>query len=185
MSSDVWIGALLSIPIGIATGLAIDPVKKFWGDRGKAKAEVQRQDIKDRYVATLFYRMHPHLMTQYLAHSILLATFVGAAMSIFVGTMLLLPQFIRVVPIREPYAWFIIIGTQLLTQLVTVISSVVIVKYCRPALRMWRNVRFFNDFVEAVPKEMRNFDAEERAEQIQHSGFYDAHVHILQDDDVE
>jgi hypothetical protein len=29
MSNDVWIGALISVPIGIATGIAITPIQRY------------------------------------------------------------------------------------------------------------------------------------------------------------
>ena len=163
---------MLSIPIGIATGLAVNPIQKWFENRGKTKAAVKLKDVKDRYEIVLFYRLHPHLFTQYLLHTVIRTTFVGAAAGILLGILHAIPNaFFLAIPALargEPNAtqMALFLGLPTFAQLTTVVSSVLIIRYCRPAIQLWHQVRTFEKFVDSVPSEHRNLAAEREAKEI-------------------
>jgi hypothetical protein len=172
MSMDMWGGAILSIPIGIATGLAVNPVQKWLENRGKAKAAIKLKDVKDQYERVLFYRLHPHLFTQYLLQTVIRTTFIGAAVGILLGifqamTHAFLFTFPTVVrgPSNPPQL-VVIVGMGILAQLTTVVGSVLIIRYCRPAIQLWHQVKTFEEYVNSVPFEHRNLAAERLAKEI-------------------
>jgi len=68
LSHDVWIGAALSVPISIATGLAIDPIRRWYGARGKTKEAARRALLEGQYKQAIMYRIFPHRLTQFLIY---------------------------------------------------------------------------------------------------------------------
>jgi hypothetical protein len=66
VSSDLWIGALLSIPIGLGTGLAGPPLLRWYKHRAKARRQRKLENQKAEYMRTLFLFRNPELYTHFL-----------------------------------------------------------------------------------------------------------------------
>ena len=171
MSSDVWLGALISVPIGIATGLAVTPVQKWLEDRGKTKALVHSRDTQHQYAAVLFYRMHSDLFTQYLLRVVILTTFTGSAVGILAGFFFAFANLSGAVLNAAPgyssrvYTIFIQ-SVSILGQMTAIVGSILIIRYCRPALKLWQQVRYFEDYAKTIPSELRNLDIEAQVKAI-------------------
>jgi len=58
--------ALLSIPIGIATGLSVTPLQRFLEYRARQELPSNGRYLREEYLETDFYRTHPEAFTQYL-----------------------------------------------------------------------------------------------------------------------
>lgn len=158
MSNDVWIGALLSVPIGIATGVAVTPIQRWIENRGKNKALVESKRVREQYNSVIFYRLHPHIFTQYLLNVVIRTTFIGAAVGIIAGCIYTLAQagdFVNIRILRS--------GLYVLGQITAVTSSVLIVGICKPALGLWYRVRNFDAYVRNVPADIRDMEAEAKA----------------------
>src|SRR5207244_3657368 len=94
MLNDVLIGTLLSIPIGIGTGLAVAPIERWRENRGKTRGLAKSRWMRQEYVETLNYVRHPHVFTQYLLHKLIdIVSSVGMivlGMSLALGAIMLL-----------------------------------------------------------------------------------------------
>jgi hypothetical protein len=169
MSMDLWGGALLSIPIGIATGLAVNPIQKWIENRGEARAAIKLKETRMQYERVLFYLLHPHLFTQYLLQTVIRTTFVGAAVGIFLGIIHAIPNaFVLTGPSvvrgnEYPPQIVAVVSLGILAQLATVVSSVLIARYCIPALQLWNQLRNFEEYVKSVPSEHRDTTLEQDA----------------------
>jgi hypothetical protein len=166
LSPDLWFGALLSIPIGIGTGLAVTPLQRALENRGKAKAVAETKRAKEIYTETLFFVGHPHLFTQYLIQVAIKTTFIGSAVGIFSGLFYLVGQ-MGALSVRELFSWAIdrealnILGFGL-GQVVAIFSSVMIVSICMPAMKLWHRVRNFEEYVKGLPTKIRDIATENK-----------------------
>ena len=165
MSNDVLLGAVLSVPIGIATGLAVTPLQRWFENRGKAKAVGETKRAEAEYKNVLFYRQHPDEFTQYLVQVAIRTTLIGAAVGIFSGFFFTVGQFIEITTPRVlGFLWvsrrYVEAAGYLCGQLVTILSSVIVVKICMPAMTLWRRVRHFDLYIQGVPSDVRIPDAE-------------------------
>jgi hypothetical protein len=170
MSNDVWIGALISVPIGIATGVAVVPIQKWIENRGKAKALIQSRDARERYTSVLFYRLHPHLFTQYLLRTVIRTTFASAAMGIVAGFLYVMANatatFIATQTTSIGFASTMMQLFTILGQMTIIVASVLIINYCRPALKLWSRVQNFEEYAKSVPSDIRDLTAEALAEKV-------------------
>jgi hypothetical protein len=96
MSDDVLIGALLSIPIGIITGLAVTPIQRWMDGWGKDKKQIEDERTKKEYDSALYYARHPSLLSQYLLQVTIRTTFVGAGVGVLSGVIFALGNAITV-----------------------------------------------------------------------------------------
>jgi hypothetical protein len=101
-----------------------------------------------------FYRRNPVEFTQYLVQVAIKNTFIGAAVGIVAGLIYALAC---VLDFGPSYAREML---YLVGQIVAVMSSVMIVNICRPALGLWHKVQHFDEYVASVPSEIRQVDAE-------------------------
>ena len=69
MHRDVWLGAalgaLLSIPIGIGTGLLIAPIQRWYQSWGKTREEARHARIEREYAQALSFVRYPHMFTRF------------------------------------------------------------------------------------------------------------------------
>jgi hypothetical protein len=160
MSADVWIGAVLSIPIGIATGLAVTPAQRWIENRGKQKALVQSKRVKADYDAIIFYRLHPHIFTQYCLQVVIKTTFIAAAVGIISGCIYAFAQatsFVNIYRLQPAPVLYV------LAQITAIASSILIINNCRPALKTWQRVRNFEEYIANIPSDIRDLNAESLA----------------------
>ena len=145
MNNDVWYGAAVSVPIGIATGLAVDPIKRWWINLGQSRALVRKKQVGKLYTEALQYRLNPDDFTHYLLQVSIRTVLLGAAMSVFGGAFFALTE------AADLGHMGFVIG-----QIVTIFGSVLIVKICVPALSVSSRVIYFEKFAETVPDEFRS-----------------------------
>jgi hypothetical protein len=86
MSSDVWYGiiggAIVSVPIGILSGLAVGPVQRWLDNRSAASRQTKRERQASEYAEVLFFVLHPELLAAYLiVRLILFLDFLGRLLS--------------------------------------------------------------------------------------------------------
>jgi len=62
MSCDVWIGALVSIPIGIATSLVVPPIQNAIGRFGVKSRTKRTEGIRKEYEKVLYFCFHRELL---------------------------------------------------------------------------------------------------------------------------
>jgi hypothetical protein len=144
MSSDIFIGALLSIPIGIGTGLAVPAVQRWLENRGKARSFNQDKRTAEDYKNVLYSLRNPQLTTQYFIQVALQTAMVGAIIGT-IGGLITVANLLILAPTRLSRVGIadarMAEATQTLTQvlaiLITTFGSVLIISLCNPAMRLW------------------------------------------------
>lgn len=75
MSNDLWIGIIASIPVSIASGLLVEPVRTWFKNKGKSRAEARLELLQWEYRQVLFYVANAHSFTHYLLNSVARSVF--------------------------------------------------------------------------------------------------------------
>lgn len=92
MSGEFWLGTLLSIPIGVGTGLAIAPVQRWLDSYGKYRSLGRTKRMRADYEEAHYFFTYPHRMTHYFLNRAIellrWTMFVGLG---FGGVMLMKP----------------------------------------------------------------------------------------------
>jgi hypothetical protein len=150
MTADVWIGALLSIPIGVGTSLLVPSIQRWLDARGNKKTLAETKRVRAEYEEVLYYQKNPIVFTQYLAQVAVKTTFIGALVSIFANLLSALANAFNLVSVYrlESLLFFA-------SQIIFVVSSVLIVNISRPAMRLWARIRYFDTYSKTVPDEIR------------------------------
>ena len=157
MTSDLWLGALLSIPIGIGTGLAVGPIERWWESHGKSKALEKSMEMRVDYAAALFFVQHPHEFTQFLLREIVRGL-LGIG-EILLGVLcILMPLTLRLVGSDESAgrwiaALFLLTGPVPLTM-----GILTLARSAKKVNRLWYRVRYFEQYQDEVLPELRKLD---------------------------
>jgi hypothetical protein len=165
MDSALLLGALLSIPTGIVTGLATPTIQRWLESLGQdnairrtvraAKAEYELARIET-------FRRRPSEFTQYLVYVGIKISFIGAAIGIVAGLAFLTGQFLSAyqadVMMRAPaelgetrrLSQFIVMIPTGIGQLVTIVGTVMILRTAGSALTTWTRVKNFEEYKRSV-----------------------------------
>lgn len=162
MSSDLVIGTLLSIPIGIGTGIAVDPVKRWWQRRNESNHAKRLDQIKDEYMDVLYCAIHSDLM---LATFVLKGTFVTLFVLYLVMLKTLEPYedvltefLVRRLPVVSHATVVLLAGTE---WLLFVGMAVYIGVFTFRGYRLYTRVRFFKTYVKTIPDSIRDPELED------------------------
>ena len=160
MSGDVWIGALISIPIGVGTGIVAPLIQHWYQTQSTWRAEKRSAMRRTEYWRTLLYVARPELFTQYL----IMGTIRGLR-QMFVFFTSLIPVLVVLLGTKGEQhlsrwdkgnsIFFIIVG--MLLNSISLWSAMNIWIEIRDR---WDKVRGFQQYVETVPYETRNPTAE-------------------------
>lgn len=158
MSGDTqfWLGLILSVPIGILTGLYTPKIQKWLESRSKEKAEIELRQTKAELESIERYVSNPHEFTQYLIKTAIVTTFIGSFLGVLSGAFFLSGQALEaagfVLPdnIRNVLYFF--------GQLVITIGSLIIINICRPALSAWTKVKNFDEFKKNAQEKLNGND---------------------------
>jgi hypothetical protein len=121
---------------GIGSPTPSEVVGKSW----KPKTSEPSTKNPGRIRAGLFYKNNPETFIQYLVHVAIQTAFVGAIVGIFSSMA---------------FAFQELIGPIGVGQVITIVSSLLIIRICRPAMILWRKVRNFDVYCKSVPSEIR------------------------------
>jgi len=162
MSTEFWIGVVLSVPIGIATGLATPYFQRRIEERGKRRAGAEFRRAVRQLREAFYFRAHPDAFTHYLVEVAIKTTFVAAIMAIVTGLIFAINQMMDALLLsgdfrvgRNVKAWeFIRASGWVVGQLVGVIGSIAVVNLCRPALSLVRRVKYFDHFIKLAPPDV-------------------------------
>jgi hypothetical protein len=166
MSNDVWIGALLSVPIGVGTGLAVTPLQQWYRELGKSRAEAERNLMTHQYGQALFYISHPHRFTQYLvveavrAIAAIAAMLVGGGISF--GTVLV-GGLMRAVNAAHPLTKkdIVILWVYMIAGLASsVVGSAYLARVFQRALPLYKRIVNFEAYAATIPADIRNLEIE-------------------------
>jgi hypothetical protein len=153
MTTEFWIGALVSIPLGIGTSLLTPKVQSWIDNRSKAAALNAKQRSQSLYHQTVSYSLHPDAFTQVLVadgiRMILPATTMVAATTMFACTLLatkLAPSHF----LGRFLSWFP--GVCLLFVLYGTFS--LLFRYSHAIRALWR-VQNFEKYAEKIPIDLR------------------------------
>jgi len=153
MSSDTLLGLLLSVPIGIATGLVTPIIQRWLESKGKERAfRFARRTLQELEIVT-FYREHPADFTQYLVQVAIKTTFIGALLGVLAGLFFVTGQLLTTVPLRHVVPAFRD-GLFVIGQFAAILGSVMIVNTCRSALAMWTKVRNYDEFKKVTTQKL-------------------------------
>ena len=166
MSNDVWIGALLSVPIGIGTGLVIPSLQRWYEGIGKSRSQSRHDRLVYEYGETLHYVSHPTKFTYFLIISVLrcvIAT-VAITMGQGVGMITMLALRLRTLgnttaDVSPTYR----VGAMVYVAIGLLISTVGIAMITRTGRRagaMYRRITTFDQYVETIPDDIRSVDVE-------------------------
>jgi hypothetical protein len=154
VSNDVWWGALVSIPIGIATGLAVPWLEKRLASSGKALAQANTQRVYKEYGEALFYRKTPIVFTQHLVQVIVQISLILAAAGGACFLVLLIADLVSYLKngsldyVVEPLSRFV-------EELVVIVSAVLVGNTSLKARRVWWRVRELEKYANTVPSDLR------------------------------
>ncbi len=171
LSTDLWLGTLLSIPIGIGTGLAGPPLQRWYKHRSKARRIRILEDQKASYYEALFYLARPEKFTQFLIRSgivmMLAAVAAISGIAFFSIEMTILFQQEQALHVSRgadvlrgrPELWaFLLFGPSLNTVGLAVLSG-----YYSRVRTLSRRVEKFGSYAPTLPQEIRNIALEEAA----------------------
>jgi hypothetical protein len=146
MSGDTqfWLGLILSVPIGILTGLYTPKIQKWLESRGKEKAEIELRQAKEELEAIEKYVSNPHEFTQYLIKTAIVTTFIGSLPGLLGGVFFLSAQALEAVGFTFLHSIRSVL--YLFGQLAATVGSLIIINICRPALSTWTKVKNFDEF---------------------------------------
>jgi hypothetical protein len=152
---------VLSVPIGIAAGLAVNPIQRWWERRGQhSQAERQKQK-KAEYEKALYYVLHPEMM---IASFVLKGTFA----TVFAVYLLILMKL-------EPYAdvFFavflkahhevpvgVVLTVTSLAALLFIAMTIYVVILSARSVTVYFRVRGFWAYAETLPAEVRDREFE-------------------------
>jgi hypothetical protein len=148
--SDVWLGILLSIPIGIATSLVTPWIQRKLDqlDQRRALAATGRQVQEFERIKA--FKSNPDQFTQYLIQVAIRTTLTGAFIALLSGIMFALGQ--TIMTMKGSDLDYVRNAAFLLGQFVTLLGSLLIINICRPALRAWTSLQNFEQFNEKYVK---------------------------------
>ncbi len=66
MSGEFWWTLVLSVPVGIGTGLAVPPLQRWYKHRHKTRQIRHLEDQRDEYYETLVFLRNPEKFSQFL-----------------------------------------------------------------------------------------------------------------------
>lgn len=156
MTTEFWIGTLVSIPLGIGTSLATPPIQRWIDSRSEAAALNSQRRMREVYQEAFFYTHHHDAFTQLL---------ILAAIRMVVpalGTVIATTLFSAVIFVQRSFLSRRE-GSFLLTLcLLMLISSSMsfFLRYAGVLTQFWR-VNNFKKYASKVPLEIRR-EAEAR-----------------------
>ena len=162
--SDLWITIVASIPVSIASGLLVSPIKRVWEGIGKKAGEARMEWRRKAYREVLFYVGNPDLFTQrllYFCIRILLGTTLFAIVNLTLLTALYVIPKDRPVHLSLRLQVFTAVGLLLLYVLNTVAS--INMGESAKALTLYRHVTKFQESVARLPGVIRHAEAEKEA----------------------
>jgi uncharacterized integral membrane protein len=163
MNSELWIGTAISIPIGIASGLAVAPIQR-WMDRwGETTHQKKKSRMKDEYAEVTDSALHPEMMIAGMITSVLLLGLDG-----FVLLLLLLMK-----PFFDGFLSFVprpAIAASHLPEILVLLSvfmvgsffalTILAFRMVMNSVRLYWHVRFFREYVKSIPDELRDLKLE-------------------------
>jgi hypothetical protein len=161
MNSEVWIGAVISIPIAIASGLAVEPIQRWWQRRGEHSHAKKFKQMEAEYNRVTFYAVHSDLMiadlvikgigiTLYVAY-LLFMTFIGPIVQE-------LADFLPRSPHPSDTA-LIVLPAALLACLISL--TVFVLTIAIRGVSLYNHVRHYKVYVTNFPAQIRDLELEE------------------------
>jgi hypothetical protein len=139
----VVLGTLLSIPVGIGTGLLVDPLRS-WIDKKALNRSVEVRDEQEEYKIILLERKFPHVFTQDLVRAVLKATLILGVSLLIIFILDGIGEMFHSNPAESN--WSGDVGLNLINEVVAVVGILLIIGACRPILARWHRVRNFEEY---------------------------------------
>jgi hypothetical protein len=161
-----WLPLLLSIPLGIVSGLLVPYIQRWIDSRGQVKGVAKRDRMRKEYRQAMSYARHPDLFTHYLIRGLLSITIYsgGAIVSILYYVALgpasvfyvnnSLPKAFYYVPPIMAYPLFLMI------LFVIIFFSVGIVSNWKRVATVYGRVRRFKTYANTIPADLRDLELE-------------------------
>jgi hypothetical protein len=170
MGKDVWIGALLSIPIGIITGLLVAPIQRWYQSRGETREVARAKRLKSEYDEIIFYARHPHKFTHFLGKTLI--TLIMSVTIWLVGSSML----VMIIQVKvddhitktaaTAFNRYFLSGEMILNAIFVIAAMAWFIQVSSRFWKTWIRVAHFESYVLTVPREMRNFALERIAEHL-------------------
>lgn len=167
MSSDVWIGTILSIPVSLGVALVTPRVQRWLERRGAISHAKKRDRMRDEYNEVLHYALHTDFL---LGRILVIVLLFVAAILVFVVALPVLPVIgdtLRLLVHRsrpnvsKSYLVALTTGLTSIAVASAIAYSVAIVQMVWKYMRLFSNVRFFKSYVESIPSDLRDKRLEE------------------------
>lgn len=147
MSTEFWIGVVLSVPIGILTGIATPWFQKIFDNWNKSKLTKSRKNSFEEYQRVKMYKTSKEDSTHYYLSVIIKTTFIGAFVGLFSGALFVLGELVS----QTGFGFQTILYS--LGQFAALVGSLLIVNICRPAMLMWTRLRNFDEYENDLRKQ--------------------------------
>jgi hypothetical protein len=160
MSSDLWLGVLFSIPIGIGTGLAVAPVQKWIDNRSVASRYTKLKRQKREYEEVLFFASRPELLSSHLIiTTLVLGCAVGLAFLFSMGEKALPIELTNTAVVRLHSTFWKATWIFIVCSSVTAMGSV-LTRVVNRSIALYQHVAFFKQYAERIPPTIRNPEME-------------------------
>lgn len=167
MSADVWVGALISVPVSIGCALLVPYIQRWLEKRGERSHQKQRDRLKDEYSTVLHYAMHTDLLLGRmlvtlisLALILILILALRAADAVFRDSFAVafdhpsLPQFLF------DHRHYLVLGALSLYVTFLTVWLVSIVKMSWEYVSIFYNVKGLSSYLDSVPSDIRDKELE-------------------------
>lgn len=148
MSTEFWIGIVLSIPIGIFTALLTPWFQKLFDNWNQSKLIKNQRSAKAEYEAVKYYKNNKDDLTHYYLNVVIKTTFIGAFVGLFSGVLFILGELIGETHfIQNDVLTTILFG---LGQFSALVGSLLIVNTTRPAINTWTRLKNYELYEEKL-----------------------------------
>ncbi len=168
MSSDLWIGTLVSIPVSIVAALVVPPIQRWLDKRGEKSHAKRRERIRDEYNEVLHYALRTDLLLGRM-----LVTLIQLAETIFVFVLWVWVRPIlddvfglfppRHLSVSDHLRSIIIICFTVFLSTMLAFMTVGAVMFIKSAVRwvnVFLNVKYVQTYIKSIPDDIRDKEIE-------------------------
>ena len=149
-------GVVLNFVVGVGSGLAVQPVQRWWVRRSNRSNIARLTQVRTEYKRALHYSLNSDLLIARLIVNGLLLTFNGF-LGIMAGVMTIFYR--SAIPSKVHFSHSDFVAISLLTA-TTIFVAVLMGTSFNESVRLYAHVVLFEDYVNQIPTEIRNEELE-------------------------
>jgi hypothetical protein len=164
MGADVWLGALISIPVSFAVALTVPHIQRWMDRRGQTSHAKKLSRIRDEYTEVLFYALHTDMLIGKLVVaglSLLVLLFFFHITELSGQVLGEVASTIWPPPISDAHRAQILVSAVSVLISIGITLLVSISRYISKHVSLFFHVNLFQAYLESIPAEIRDLKMEE------------------------